>query len=60
MIDSYIDECINARKEVKVYVTNGFQLTGVIMHDFEDYIVIKSCGKKKLVYKHAISTIEPV
>lgn len=60
MIDSFIDECINARKEVAVYITNGFKISGIIVHDFTDYIVIKSCGKKKMVYKHAISTIEPV
>lgn len=60
MRDSYITECINNKCNVVVYVTNGFQLRGSIVEDCGDSIVIKSNGKKKLIFKNAISTIEPV
>lgn len=60
MIDSYIDEVINARKEVGVITINGFHVKGRIIHDFADHIVILSEGKKKMLYKHAISTIYPL
>lgn len=60
MPDTYIEQCINSRVNVKIYTTNGAQIDGCIMHDFMDYIVVKSGGKQKMVYKHAISTIEPL
>ncbi|OEG00174.1 RNA chaperone Hfq [Vulcanibacillus modesticaldus] len=51
-----------ARKEnvpVTIFLTNGFQLRGVI-RGFDNYIVIlESEGKQQMVYKHAISTFVP-
>lgn len=58
MIDSYIAECISAHANVVVYTMNGFQMRGCIVAEFSEYIVLKSSGKKKMIYKHAISTIE--
>lgn len=46
--------------KVRVYITNGFQLVGVIDDQDENAIILESGGKRKLIYKHAISTIEPV
>lgn len=59
MRNSYIEECCIARHVVKVITINGFQMVGkIIEHDDESVIVL--CGNaKKLVFKHAISTIEP-
>ena len=59
MPDNYIDECVSAGHCVTIYTVNGYQIKGKILHDSEDSIVIFSNGKKKLIYKHAISTIEP-
>ena len=59
MPDSYIDECVHAGHSVTVYTVNGYQIKGKILHDLGDYIVVLSNSKKKLIYKHAISTIEP-
>lgn len=59
MVDTYIEECVNSRIEVTIITMNGFQFRGVIVHDFCDYIVVKSGGKKAMIYKHAISTIKP-
>ena len=60
MTDTYIEEAINSRKPVAVFVLNGFQIRGCVLADNGDSIVINSGGKNKLVFKHAISTIEPV
>lgn len=59
MPDTYIEECCIARHPVKVITINGFQMVGkIIEHDDESVVVM--CGNvKKLVFKHAISTIEP-
>lgn len=59
MIDSYIEECINGRKDVCIITINGFQMRGRIVHDFADHVILLSGNKKRMVYKHAISTICP-
>lgn len=50
------------RKEhifVTIYLTNGFQLKGMVK-GFDNFtVVLDSDGKQQLVYKHAISTIIP-
>ena len=60
MPDTYIEEVMKGRVSVTVYTVNGYQLKGTIFSECDNYIVLLSNGKKKLVYKHAISTIEPV
>ena len=51
-----------ARKDnlpVTIFLTNGFQLRGMIK-GFDNYIVIlETEGKQQMVYKHAISTFVP-
>ena len=59
MKDSYIAECINNRNCVNVITMNGYQMVCKILREEPDYIVVSCCDKKKLVFKHAISTIEP-
>ena len=42
-----------------VFLTNGFQMRGII-RGFDSFIVIlESDGKQQMIYKHAISTIAP-
>lgn len=44
---------------VTVYLTNGFQLKGLIK-GFDNYtVILDSEGKQQLIYKHAISTFAP-
>jgi host factor-I protein len=57
------DRMYNALKEqrikAKVFLTNGFQMDGIIK-DFDNFtILLVKDGKEKMIYKHAISTIEP-
>lgn len=50
------------RKEkilITVFLTNGFQLKGMIK-GFDNFVVIlESEGKQQMIYKHAISTLVP-
>ena len=59
MKDGYIETCIINRNAVNVITMNGYQMVCKILEEEADYIVVLCNGKKKLVFKHAISTIEP-
>ena len=64
MAVNYQDHLLSAvRKEnmpVTIYLTNGFQIRGLI-RNFDAYVVlVESEGKQQMVYKHAISTIVPL
>lgn len=52
----------NARKSailVTVYLTNGFQLKGIVK-GFDNFIImLVSDDKEMMIYKHAVSTITP-
>ena len=60
MEQNYINDMINNMTNVRVYTINGYQLRGRIMDQSSDVLIIKADKVEKLVYKHAISTIEPV
>lgn len=51
-------EAIESKLHVRVITINGFQMCGVIIDESDDYIVIRVNGNKKIVFKHAISTVE--
>ena len=60
----YQDLLLNqVRKEnvaVTVFLTNGFQIRGVVT-GFDTYVILlDSDGKQQMIYKHAISTIVPI
>lgn len=59
MPDTYIQEAMCAKTTVRVITINGYQMYGKIFADNDNYIVLLSDGVKKLVFKHAVSTIEP-
>ncbi len=44
---------------VTVFLTNGFQLRGIVTGFDIFTIILFSDGKQQLIYKHAISTIIP-
>lgn len=52
----------SVRKEkivVQVYLTNGYQLRGIVVGFDNFVIVLEGEGKQNVIYKHAISTIIP-
>ena len=59
MRDGYIETCIINQNTVNIITLNGYQMFAKILVEENDHIVVLCNGKKKLVFKHAISTIEP-
>ena len=60
MEQNYINDLINRLTNVRVYTINGYQLRGRIVDQSSNAIIMKVDKVERLIYKHAISTIEPV
>jgi host factor-I protein len=43
---------------VKIFLMKGFQIQGTILGFDTFVILLESEGKKQLIYKHAISTVQ--
>ncbi|ERK30476.1 MULTISPECIES: RNA chaperone Hfq [Clostridium] len=57
--DIFLNGARKNKIAVIVYLTNGFQLKGYVK-GFDAFTVILDCdGKQMMIYKHAISTINP-
>lgn len=57
--DTFLNQLRKESITVTVYLTNGFQIRGII-RAFDNFtIVIDSGGQQQMVYKHAISTFTP-
>ena len=59
MKNGYIETCIINQNVVNIITMNGFQMVCKILEEDADYILVLCDGKKKMVFKHAVSTIEP-
>jgi host factor-I protein len=58
--DIFLNQVRKEHIAVTIYLTNGFQLKGMVK-GFDNFtVVLDSDGKQQLVYKHAISTICPM
>ncbi|MDF2987070.1 MAG: chaperone Hfq [Eubacterium sp.] len=58
--DIFLNQVRKEHIAVTIYLTNGFQLKGMVK-GFDNFtVVLDSDGKQQLVYKHAISTISPM
>ena len=53
-----LEELCKSRKEVGIYLRNGFKLKAVVKNFDDEVIVVNVMGKKQMVYKHMISSIE--
>ncbi|MCR8641619.1 RNA chaperone Hfq [Paenibacillus sp. N1-5-1-14] len=57
--DTFLNQLRKESIPVTVYLTNGFQIRGII-RAFDNFtIIIDSEGRQQMVYKHAISTFTP-
>lgn len=57
MEEQMLAEVAEARSEVRIVFTNGFQTTAVIK-DFDcETILAEVRGKMWLIYRHAVSTV---
>lgn len=57
-MNEYIQEAIERKLSVRIITTNGYQMCGMIINEGDTHIVVRVGHNKKMVYKHAISTIE--
>jgi host factor-I protein len=58
--DVFLNQVRKEHIAVTVYLTNGFQLKGLVK-GFDNFtVVLDSEGRQQLIYKHAISTISPM
>jgi len=58
--DIFLNQVRKDKLAVTIYMTNGFQLKGVV-RGFDNFtVVLESEGKQQLIYKHAISTVSPI
>lgn len=57
--DQFLNQLRKDNISVTVFLTNGFQLRGLIK-GFDNFtVILETEGKQQLVYKHAISTFAP-
>lgn len=58
--DHFLNQLRKSHGSVTVFLTNGFQLRGIVKA-FDNYtVLLESDGKQQLIYKHAISTFAPL
>lgn len=54
--DAFLEKYKASGTELTVFLTNGFQMKGIVL-DFDKYVILLNVGEKEnLIYKHAIST----
>ncbi len=56
--DVFLNYIRKKRMIVTVYLVNGVKLEGLIK-GFDNFVIILKDDAQKMIYKHAISTIEP-
>ena len=57
--DAILCEVRRERIPVTLFLMNGFQLRGTIVSFDQFAVLVLSEGRQNLIYKHAISTIQP-
>jgi host factor-I protein len=58
--DIFLNGARKNKIPVTIYLTNGFQIKGIVK-GFDSFTVVLDCdGKQMMIYKHAISTINPL
>jgi len=58
--DQYLNQLRKNHISVTVFLTNGFQLRGIVK-GFDNFtVLLETDGKQQMIYKHAISTFAPV
>ncbi len=57
--DTFLNRARQDRVPLTIFLTNGFQLRGVV-RGFDTFVILFDCdGKQEMIYKHAISTVIP-
>lgn len=58
--DFYLNQLRKDHVPVTVFLTNGFQLRGLVKAFDNFTVLIETEGKQQLLFKHAISTFSPL
>lgn len=58
--DNFLNQLRKENIPVTVYLTNGFQIRGIVKAFDNFTVIIDSEGKQQMIYKHAISTYTPL
>ena len=57
--DRFLNQARRDRIPLTLFLMNGFQLRGTIVSFDQFAVLVASEGRQNLIYKHAISTIQP-
>ena len=59
--DLFLNQARKEKHPVYIYLVNGVKVKGFVK-GFDSYVILLEGGDKKqnLIYKHAVSTIQPV
>ena len=57
--DRFLNQARRDRTPVTVFLINGFQMRGTILSFDQFAVLILSENRQNLIYKHALSTIQP-
>jgi len=59
--DQFLNQVRKENLPVTIFLVNGYQLKGIVK-GFDNFTIamMDSEGRQQLVYKHAISTVQPV
>ncbi len=58
--DIFLNSARKNKIQLIIYLTNGFQIKGIVKGFDSFTVVLDNDGKQMLIYKHAISTISPM
>ena len=58
--DELLDELVEEKTPIAIFLMNGFQIRGTILDHDDAVIVIETEGKQQMIYKHAVSTVSPI
>ena len=57
--DRYLNQARRDKTPLTLFLIDGYQLRGTILSFDQFAVLLLSEGKQNLIYKHAISTIQP-
>ena len=57
--DRFLNQARRDQMPLTLFLINGFQIRGTIVSFDQFAVLLLSEGKQNLIYKHAISTIQP-
>ncbi len=58
--DAFLNALRKDRIPVTIYLVNGFQYRGIVK-GFDNFtIILENDGRQNMLYKHAISSVNPV